>query len=166
MDNEINKQRSLIGEKELKEYRNFALRDDMLKLAIGVMLGNSFNKVVYGFSDYLVMPVFKFICSKTGEGWRSWSVSPVEGLNFELGRLLGTMTDFVLISVLLYVVYSKMLNRVLREDRGVVEKKQCPLCYSMINQKATKCPVCTGDLNVKPRRSRTKDKGTKSRRGQ
>lgn len=164
MKNEINGQRSLIGEKELREYRNFALRDDMLKLAIGVMLGNSFNKVIYGFSDYLIMPIFKFICSKAGEGWRSWSVTPLEGLNFELGRLLGTLVDFVLISVFLYLIYNKMLITILSDGRPVADKKNCPLCCSMINLNATKCPACTGDLNVKPRRNGTKDKRAKDRR--
>ena len=43
--------KSMIGERELKEYKNFAFKDDMLKLAVGIMLGNSFNKVVYGISD-------------------------------------------------------------------------------------------------------------------
>lgn len=158
--------KSLIGEKEFKEYKEFAFRDDMFKLAIGVMLGNSFNKVVYGFSDYLVMPVFKFLVSKTGDGWRNWSVTPFEGLTFELGRLSGTVVDFMLISMLLYTIYIKVFANILQREQPRQEMKQCPLCMTIIRAEAVKCPACTGDLNVKPRRTRTKNKRTKNGRGQ
>lgn len=155
----------MIGEKEFKEYKDFAFRDDMFKLAVGVMLGNSFNKVIYGVSDYLIMPIFKFLVSKTGDEWRSWSVTPVAGLTFELGRLFGTVIDFILISILLYFIYIKLFKRVLRKGETRQEMKQCPLCATTIRAEAKKCPACTGDLNVKPRRTRTKNKGTKDRRG-
>ena len=157
--------KSLIGEREFKEYKDFALRDDMFKLAVGVMLGNSFNKVVYGISDYIVMPVFKFFVSKTGDEWRNWSVTPTIGLTFELGRLCGTVFDFILISILLYLIYIKLFSRILVRDEKRPEMKQCPLCLTSIRTDAIKCPACTGDLDVKPRRTRTKNKGTKNRRG-
>ena len=99
-------ERSLIGKKEIEEYKNFAFRDDMLKLAVGVVLGNSFNKVVYGISDYLVMPVLTFFVSKTGDEWRRWEFSPFLGLKFDFGRMIGTFVDFLLMSCLIY----SMLN--------------------------------------------------------
>lgn len=157
--------KSLIGEKEFREYKDFALRDDMFKLAVGVMLGNSFNKVVYGISDYIVMPIFKFLVSKTGDEWRNWSVTPAAGLTFELGRLCGTVVDFILISILLYLLYIKLFSRILITSKERHDLKSCPLCCTSIRNEAIKCPACTGDLNVKPRRTRTKNKGTKNRRG-
>lgn len=157
--------RSLIGEKEFREYKNFALRDDMFKMAIGVMLGNSFNKVVYGMSDYLVMPVFTFLVSRTGNEWRNWVFTPVNGLTLEFGRLIGTFIDFIMVSILLYLFYIKIIGKVFRGNEKRPEMKQCPFCCGSIPKNAVKCPLCTGDLVVKPRRTRTKNTRTKNGRG-
>ncbi len=161
--------KSLIGEKELREYRNFAFKDDMLKLSVGIILGNSFNKVVHGISDYLVMPIFTFLVSKTGDGWRNWTFTPVKGLNFELGHLFGVFFDFLLISMLLYVFYIKLIGQIV--NREVPSLKNCPHCCGRINAAARKCPLCTGDMIVegdpivKTRRTRSKDTRAKNRRG-
>ena len=147
--------RSLIGEKEWKEYKNFAFKDDMLKLTVGIILGNSFNKVVHGTSDYLIMPIFTFLISKTNTGWREWSFSPISGLKFEIGNLAGTFVDFIFISFLLYLFYIKLIGRVAKKP--CVPTKICPYCFSNINTEAIKCPLCTGDLIVETRRTRTKN---------
>lgn len=148
-------ERNLIGKKELQEYKNFAFRDDMLKLAVGVILGNSFNKVVYGMSDYLVMPIFTFLVSKTGQEWRNWEFTPFFGLTFELGRMFGTLIDFLLVSFFLYLFYVKFVGKIVRADAP--QKKQCSFCREAIRIDATKCPFCTGDLIVKARRTRRKN---------
>lgn len=140
--------RSIIGEKEFEKYKKFALREDMLNLAVGVILGNSFNKVVYGFSDYIIMPILRFFSSKTGESWRVWKFSPIEGLEFEIGSLVGTLTDFLLISILLYIFYTKFFQPIIKEQNKEITTKKCKYCYSTININAIKCPHCTGDLDA------------------
>jgi large conductance mechanosensitive channel len=158
-------ERSLIGKKEIEEYKNFAFRDDMLKLAVGVVLGNSFNKVVYGISDYLVMPVLTFLVSQTGDEWRRWEFSPFLGLKFEFGRMIGTFVDFFLMSFFLYLFYVKFASRLLVRPEGP-KRKECPFCHENIRPEATRCPFCTGDLSVKTRRPRRKNKRAENRRGQ
>lgn len=159
----MEQEKSLIGKKEIEEYKNFAFKDDVLKLAVGVMLGNAFNKVVYGMSDYLAMPVFTFLVSQTGDHWRQWNFSPFYGLRFEIGKLLGCFVDFVVISIVLYLFYIKLVGRFI----GGAQKKRllpCPMCFEPIDERAKKCPRCTGDLIVKTRRVRSKNTGTKNRR--
>lgn len=157
-------ERSLIGKKEIEEYKNFAFRDDMLKLAVGVVLGNAFNKVVYGISDYLVMPLLTFLAAHTGDEWRRWEFSPFLGLKFELGRMLGTFVDFLLISFFLYLFYVKFASRIVRHEGP--KRKSCPFCHENIRLEAVRCPFCTGDLNVKARRAGRKNKRAENRRGQ
>jgi large conductance mechanosensitive channel len=156
--------RSLLGEKELKEYRNFAFKDDMFKLAVGVVLGNSFNKVVYGISDYIVMPIFTFLASHTGKEWRQWNISPMKDLNFEIGKMFGLFVDFILISFILYLIYVKLLSKIAVATQPKI--KPCPKCCGTIPACATKCPLCTGDLIVKARRTRRKNKRTANDRGE
>jgi large conductance mechanosensitive channel len=156
-------ERGLIGKKEIQEYKNFAFRDDMLKLAVGVVLGNSFNKVVYGISDYLVMPVLTFLVSQTGDEWRRWEFIPFFGLKFEFGRMLGTFVDFILMSFFLYLFYVKFASRIIRPD--MPKRKECPLCHENIRLEATKCPFCTGDISVETRRVGRQNKRAENRRG-
>lgn len=165
--NEVEMQmKSLIGEEEFKKYKDFAFREDMFKLAVGVMLGTAFNKVVHGFSDYLIMPIFTFLVSQTGDEWRKWCFTPMKGLTFELGNLAGAVVDFVLISIVLYLFYVKIIQGVFHKEKRGPETKQCPLCLNPVHALALKCPFCTGDLTLEPRRNRKKNTGTKNRRGE
>jgi large conductance mechanosensitive channel len=157
-------EKSLIGKKDLQEYKNFAFKDDMFKLTVGVILGNSFNKVVYGISDYLVMPAFIFLVSQTGDGWRNWEFQPFFGLKFEFGRMVATLVDFLLTSFFLYLFYVKFVARIVRTESP--KRKECDFCRESIREEATRCPFCTGDLIVKTRRTRRENTGTKNRRGQ
>jgi large conductance mechanosensitive channel len=150
---EIMDERSFVNSAEFKKYRKFAFRDDMMKLSAGVILANSFNKVVQGTSDYLIMPVASYAISKTGSEWRSVGFEPLDGLRFEVGRIAGVFVDFLAVSIILYLVYIKLIVGVIfKEEVQKVPEKQCPHCFSKIHAEAKKCPMCTGGIVVKKRR--------------
>jgi len=142
---ELEQNRSFIGEKEIIKYKEFALKQDMTSMSIAFILGASFNKVVNGISDFILMPVINFIISKTGDSWRQLYFEPLIGLKFEIGKFLGVLVDFFLASIILYIIYSKIISSIFNYKDKVL-LKQCPLCKSDINQLAIKCPRCTGDL--------------------
>lgn len=98
-------------EKEFKEYKEFAFNNNMIKVAIGLILANAFQKSVSGISDYLIMPVINYFIGKTDGNWRNWIWQPLEGMNIEVGHLLGTLIDFVILSAVLYFIYSRILKR-------------------------------------------------------
>lgn len=139
--------KSFIGEKEIKKYKEFAFKEDMFKMSIAFIMGASFNKVVTGISDLLLMPLINFIIIQTGESWRKWKIEPIDGLRIEIGQFLGVLVDFLLISVILYIIYAKIIKNITNSNK-CTPTKICPLCFSEINSLATKCPKCTGDLNV------------------
>lgn len=140
-------ERAFIGEKEIKKYKEFAFKEDMLKMSIAFILGASFNKVVTGISDLIIMPIINFVLIQTGETWRKWSIEPIHGLKLEIGQFLGILVDFILISIILYIIYMKIISKITSNSK-TQQIKKCPLCMSEINILATKCPKCTGDLNV------------------
>lgn len=154
-------ERSFINSEEFTKYRKFAFRDDMMKLSVGVILGNSFNKVVQGLSEYMIMPVVSCMVSKTGEGWRNIVLEPFGGVRLELGKLIGVFVDFLVVSIILYVAYIKIGGLIVNKEVPKTPEKQCPHCFSRIHAEAKKCPMCTGDIIVKKRRAGDKDKGTK-----
>jgi large conductance mechanosensitive channel len=141
------KEKSFISEKEIKKYKEFAFKDDMFKMSIAFIMGAAFNKVVTGISDLLIMPLINFIIIQTGDGWRKYKIEPIIGLKFEIGQFLGILVDFILISIVLYIIYSKIINRITNSN-NLIAMKKCPFCVSDINFYAKKCPRCTGDLDV------------------
>lgn len=157
----MNNQKAFIGKKEIKEYKKFAFKEDMLRMSIAFILGASFNKVVTGISDLILMPLINFIILQTGDYWRKWNWEPISGLRFEIGQFLGVMIDFLLISIILYIIYAKIVMKVRGNDE-VFRLKICDFCKSEINELATKCPKCTGDLNVNARRNRRENKRKKN----
>lgn len=143
----MNQNRNFLDKKEINKYKEFAFKEDMLKMSIAFVLGASFNKVVTGISDLLIMPVVNFIIHQTGESWRRWNIEIIKGLKIEVGQFLGILVDFILISIVLYLIYGKIISSFV-SNKNTVEFKKCSLCYSQINSLAKKCPHCTGDLDV------------------
>lgn len=138
----------VVGEKELKEWKKFAFKGRMVEMAIAFMLGAAFQKVVSSISENLIMPMINFIIGKTGENWRNYNITPIEGMTLELGKFAGSFLDFMLISIILYVVYRKVIFPLLKEDEKVkcIQTVSCPKCQEKINYKATRCPFCTSIL--------------------
>lgn len=153
--------KGFLNASDLSEYKKFAFKDDMFKLSVCFVLGNSFNKVVCGISDYLVMPVVTCLISSTGTGWRELRLTPVRGLDIEVGRLAGVFVDFLMVSIILYLVYIKLGGFLRVGNSAGPPQKRCAYCMGMVHAEARRCPMCTGVLIVEKRRTRGKDKGTK-----
>lgn len=114
-------EKNFIKNKEFIKYKQFAFKEDMLKMSIAFILGSSFNKVVTGISDLIIMPIINFILIQTGDSWRKWNVEMMPGLKIELGQFIGVLVDFLLISLILYIVYGKIISNLVYNKKE--EKK-------------------------------------------
>ena len=95
---------------EVASYRDFAIRGKMLELAVAFILGAAFNSVVTAISQNLIMPVVGFLTGAVAGNWREMIWTPVEGLAIETGAFAGALVDFGIISVVLFIVYAKILK--------------------------------------------------------
>ena len=127
----------------LKEFQAFALKGNVLDLAVGVVIGAAFGKIVTAMVNDLIMPLVGFITPK-GD-WRAWKVSP---LNFALGDLLGNIVDFVLVAMVLFFVVVKLRQRFEKEPEAValVATRSCPECLENVPEAARKCRACASVL--------------------
>lgn len=100
----------------VQEYRQFAFKDDMLKLAIAFILGGAFTKTVTAISECLIMPLLNFI-TQHGGSWREAVWEPIEGLIFEIGAFGAASVDFILISVVLFFMWKTA--SVIREEKPI-----------------------------------------------
>lgn len=133
-------QKHLIPKKELEEYKRFAFQKSMTEMAVAFILGAAFQKVVNSISTNLFMPFIQYFINITGENWRNYKYSPVHNLNIEIGAFLGNFVDFLLISIILFVVYKKIISKFMVQENTTVK---CESCLSDINVECKRCPFCT-----------------------
>lgn len=107
---------------EFQQYKKFAFNQNMMMVAIGLILANAFQKCVSAISNYLVMPLVNYFLNGVNGDWRLWVFIPVEGLSIEIGNLIGALIDFIIITFVLYVIYAKIIRRIWPEIK-VGDKK-------------------------------------------
>ncbi len=105
----MSEERRLIGREEFNNYKKFAFKGNMVQMAVAFMLGAAFSKVVSSISECLIMPVANFFVNKTGEDWRQFTWEPLEGMALEVGKFSGAFLDFFIISLILFIIYRKVL---------------------------------------------------------
>lgn len=99
-------------DKEIQGYSNFAFNQNMMQVAIGLILVAAFQKTVTAVSDYAIMPIVNYFVNATNGNWRDWEISPLPGMNLELGHLIGALLDFTILTILLYFIYTKIVKRI------------------------------------------------------
>ena len=122
-----------------REFKAFLIKDNVLALAIAVVIGAAIGKVVTALVDDFVMPIVG--AATPGGDWRSATVS-VGPVNFLVGHFLGTLLDFLIVGFVVWRI-SRMF---IRPGPGAAATKQCPYCKSTIDATATKCSHCTAQL--------------------
>ena len=130
--------------KFLKEFKEFAMKGNVLDLAIAVVLGAAFGKVVTAVVDIFLTPITESIKAGMPEGTTGgyWTISLITFLAVVVEFLI---TAFVLFLIVKAVNKAKNLKK--KEEKPVdPTTKKCPFCQSEIDIKATRCPHCTSEL--------------------
>jgi large conductance mechanosensitive channel len=142
----------------LKELKEFALRGSVLDLAIGVIIGTAFGKIISSLVSDVLMPPIGLILGNVDFSNLYWSLSGVKyaslaeaqaagAATINIGLFLNTIIDFIIIAIVLFLVL-KPVNRLTKPKTQpeAPQVKDCPYCLSSIPQKATRCPHCTSQL--------------------
>ena len=130
--------------KFLKEFKEFAMKGNVLDLAIAVVLGAAFGKVVTAVVDIFLTPITESIKAGMPEGTTGgyWTISLITFLAVVVEFLI---TAFVLFLIVKAVNKAKNLKK--KEEKPAdPTTKVCPFCQSEISIKATRCPHCTSEL--------------------
>lgn len=137
--------------KFLEEFKTFAMKGNMIDLAVGVVIGGAFSKIVTMIVECIITPLITIVLSAvTGKSstdalFGSWVVGP-----FPIGQLVSTIIDFVITAFVLFVIV-KSINKLQslgkkEEETADPVTKKCPYCKSEIDIDATRCPHCTSEL--------------------
>jgi large conductance mechanosensitive channel len=143
----------------LKEFKAFALRGNVIDLAIGVIIGGAFGKIVSSFVNDIIMPPIGLLLGKVnfadlfvaldGKTYESLAkAQEVSAPTLNYGMFINTIIDFIIIALVIFFVV-KQINKMATKPApapAAPTTKDCPYCFTAIPIKATRCPHCTSEL--------------------
>ncbi|MDR1570121.1 MAG: large conductance mechanosensitive channel protein MscL [Oscillospiraceae bacterium] len=143
----------------IKGFKEFAMRGNVVDLAVGVMIGGAFGKIVTSLVNDLIMPLLGLILGRinlkgaflTLNGVRYASVEEATAAGagvFNYGAFITTVIDFILMALVIYVIVT-LIQRVKPKTPLAPPKPQpnlCPHCKTEVHPDATRCPHCTSYL--------------------
>ena len=127
--------------KFLKEFKDFAMRGNVIDMAVGVIIGAAFGKVVTAVIDIFLQPLLDSLPKMEGVG---------TGFAGSLMAFCGVLVEFILTALVLFLII-KAMNKAKDltkkpEKPAAPTTKACPFCLSDIPIKATRCPHCTSEV--------------------
>ncbi|HBO46312.1 MAG TPA: large conductance mechanosensitive channel protein MscL [Planctomycetaceae bacterium] len=141
----------------LKEFKDFAMRGNVVDMAVGIIIGGAFGKIVSSLVNDVIMPPvgmllgnadFSKLVITLREATTDAEGAAVEAVTIGYGAFINTVLDFVIVALCIFLVI-KLMNRLKREEKKPAETpttKDCPRCFSAIPIPATRCPHCTSEL--------------------
>src|SRR5262245_53085328 len=140
----------------LKEFRDFAARGNVIDLAVGVIIGAAFGKVVSSVVSDLIMPPIGmalgrvdfsnlFVALDRGTYASLADAKKVGAPTLNYGVFLNTCLEFVIVAFAVFLLV-KQVNRL--KGPPVIDMRDYPFCLTKVPLKATRCPACTSE--VKP----------------
>ena len=139
----------------IEDFKKFAFKGNVVDLAVGVVIGGAFGKIVSALVADLVMPIVALVLP-SGDWRKSGLVlkhAEVEKDNVVLnyGDFVGAVLDFFVVALVLYLIVSRIIKAA--ESRlakplpdAPPATKECPACCEAVPVKATRCKFCTSDL--------------------
>src|SRR3954469_7178435 len=142
----------------LKEFKEFAVRGNVLDLAVGVIIGAAFGKIITSLVDDIIMPPIGLMLGKvdfanlfidlSGKHYPSVAAAKAAGaptINF--GNFLNSVLNFLIVALGVLLIVREINKMRGGEEKHKAEAvvKECPYCLSSVPIKATRCPHCTSE---------------------
>ena len=126
----------------LREFREFAIRGNVMDLAIAVIIGGAFGKIITSLVNDVLMPLIGLAMG--GVNFSELSIT-VGAAVIKWGAFVQSIIDFLIIAFVIFMLVRAM-NRLKREEPVTPTTKECPHCFTTIPLKAARCPNCTSQL--------------------
>jgi large conductance mechanosensitive channel len=140
----------------LKEFKEFAVKGNVVDMAVGIIIGAAFGRIVSSFVNDILMPPIGLLMGKvdfsslfinlSGKSFDSLASARAAGAaTINYGLFVNSIIDFIIVAFAIFLVI-RQINRLQRQPEPVT--RECPYCLSRIPLKATRCPNCTSELKV------------------
>ncbi len=141
----------------LKEFKEFVMRGNVLDLAIGIIIGGAFGRIVTSLVNDIIMPPLGLLLGKVDfaalyiniSGQTYASLADAQKANAPViayGAFVNTIIDFIIVALVIFLLI-RTINKLQKPAPAAAPKtKDCPYCFTAVPVKATRCPACTSEL--------------------
>jgi large conductance mechanosensitive channel len=146
--------------KIVKEFKEFALKGNVIDLAVGVVIGAAFNSIVNSVVKDVIMPPIGLLLGRvdfkdlyinlSGGEYKTFAAAQEAGaVTINYGLFINSVIGFLITAWAIFMMV-KIINRARRDQEKAPQKtetaKPCPFCFSIIHLQAKRCPNCTSEL--------------------
>lgn len=142
----------------LQEFKTFIMKGNVLDLAVGVIIGAAFGKIVNSAVTDLIMPLVGLFMGKvdfsnlfislSGTSYPTVAAAKAAGVaTLNYGLFLQTLLDFLIMALVIFMII-KSANKLRKTEEAAPapQVRECPFCKSAVHDEATRCPHCTSEL--------------------
>ena len=145
----------------LQEFKKFALQGNVLDMAVGIIIGASFGKIITSIVNDVLMPPIGLLVGRvdfsglflnlSGNPYATLAEAKAAGApTINYGLFLNTVLDFVIVALVIFLLV-KQINRLKSQKpapAAAPTNRDCPRCFSSIPLRATRCAFCTSDVQA------------------
>jgi large conductance mechanosensitive channel len=138
----------------LKEFKEFAMRGNVIDMAVGIIIGSAFGKIVSSLVQDVIMPPIGLIMGNVDFSNLAVTLrektETAEAITLKYGVFINTVLDFTIVAFAVFMLIKQVNHLKKKEDTVAAEPttKECPHCCSSIPAKAMRCPHCTSELQA------------------
>ncbi len=132
--------------KFINEFRKFISKGNVLDLAVGVIIGASFQGIVKSLTDDVLSPMIGLVAKTDFSDW----VFTLNGVQIRYGAFITAVIQFLIMALVVFFIvkaFNKVKNIAVKKEPEAPKTKKCPYCCTDIDIKASRCPHCTSILS-------------------
>ena len=146
--------------KFLDEFKAFAMKGNVIDLAVGVIIGGAFGKIVSSLVNDLFMPILGFLTGgksvanlfvqlgKSDTAYATYQLANEAGVStLNYGMFIQTVIDFLLVALGIFL-FVKLISNLRKQPEAAPAARLCPYCKQVVADDATRCPHCTSQLEA------------------
>lgn len=135
----------------ISEFKKFAMRGNVIDMAVGIIIGASFGKIVDSLVKDILMPPIGLLMGKVDFSDLKLNLTTGENpVTINYGLFINALISFLIVAFAVFILIkgiNKLQEKVIKEEKAAEPKmKECPYCCSEISAKAKRCPHCTSEL--------------------
>lgn len=128
-----------------KEFKEFAVKGNAIDLAVGVIIGAAFGKIVDSLVQDIIMPPLGLILGNVD--FSKLKINLPSGAVFAYGSFINAVINFLIIAFVIFLMVKQMNRFKSKPVPSAPNEKDCPFCYSKIPLRAVRCPNCTSQMS-------------------
>lgn len=132
------------------EFKKFAMRGNVMDMAVGIIIGAAFGKIVDSMVKDIIMPPIGLLLGKVD--FSDLKIKLADDVSINYGIFLNNVISFIIVAFAVFVLIkavNKLQEKMIKEEAAAPTTQKCPYCCEDIPLAAVKCPHCTSDLSNK-----------------